>query len=358
MAKFDAKTFNPEAFGKYVDIVPKLKKNELLKSRALRSNEQIRNAFTGQTGVVYATIPMYGRIDGDPLNYDGQTDIEATSTTTFDRSVVVTGRAKAWVERDFSEDITGGADFMGNVARQVSEYWEDVDQDTLLAILDGIFSMSGKSKELFVDNHTYDISGEEQDAAAKVGATTLNTAIQVAAGDNKGKFTMIIMHSAVATNLENLNVLEYLKYTDENGITRQLQLATWNGRSVLIDDSMPLEEVPESAEGAGDAHKAYTSYVLGEGAFDHEDVGVEVPFEMSRDPKVNGGQETLYSRQRKVFAPYGISFTRSKMATNSPTKTELADGTNWVLVHDGGSGAARKYFDHKDVPIVKLVSRG
>lgn len=347
MAKFDAKTFNPEAFGKYVDLVPKTKRNELLKSRALRGNEQIREAFQGQTGVVYATLPMYGRLDGDPLNYDGQTNITATSTTTFDRSVVVIGRAKAWVERDFSEDITGGADFMGNVSRQVSDFWDDVDQDTLLAILKGIFSMSvnaGNTK--FLDTHVEEVDGV-------VSATTLNSAIQKASGDNKGRFSMIIMHSQVATNLENLNVLEYLKYTDENGITRQLQLATWNGKSVMIDDSMPTTVTDEET-----GEVSYTSYILGDGAFDYEDIGAEVPFEMSRDASKNGGEDSLYSRQRKVFAPYGISFTKAAMVTNSPTKAELENGSNWTLVHDGANGQSRKYIDHKAIPIVKLVSQG
>ena len=154
MAKFDAKSFNERAFGKYVDIVPKLKKNELIKSKALQPNTQIKQAFSGQTGVVYATIPMYGRIDGDPLNYDGQTDITATSTTTYERGVVVIGRAKAWVETDFAEDVTGGASFMTNVAKQVAEYWDEVDQDTLLAILEGIFNMTGAGNLKFVDGHT------------------------------------------------------------------------------------------------------------------------------------------------------------------------------------------------------------
>jgi hypothetical protein len=123
MAKFDLKTFNPQAFGKYVDTIPKVRLNGLVKSRALQPNSQIKTAFANQTGIVYATLPIYGRLDGDVLNYDGETDITATSTTTYERSVVVTGRAKAWVERDFSEDITGGAGFMSNVARQVADYW-------------------------------------------------------------------------------------------------------------------------------------------------------------------------------------------------------------------------------------------
>lgn len=352
MAKFDSKTFNPEVFGKYVDLIPKTKKNELIKSRAIRGNKQIRSAFQGQTGVVYATIPMYGRLDGDPLNYDGETDITATSTTTFDRSVVVTGRAKAWVERDFSEDITGGADFMGNVARQVSNYWDEIDQDILLSVLKGVFSMSGNAGNTeFVNKHTYDVNDV-------VGATTLNNAVQQASGDNKNIFNQIIMHSQVATTLENLKVLEYLKYTDENGIERQLQIATWNGRSVLIDDSMPVEEVEVNVgteeEPVMETQTKYVSYILGEGAFDYEDIGAEVPWEMSRDASKNGGQDTLYSRQRKVFSPYGISFTKKQMVTNSPTNAELENGTNWELVHNGESGQNRKYIDHKAIPIVQM----
>lgn len=96
--KFNSKSFNPEAFGRYVERVPKLRKNELVKSRALKGNSEIKNAFSAQTGTHYAILPMYGTLDGEALNYDGNTDITATSTTTFERGVIVVGRAKAWVE--------------------------------------------------------------------------------------------------------------------------------------------------------------------------------------------------------------------------------------------------------------------
>ena len=83
------------------------------------------------------------------------------------------------------------------------------------------------------------------------------------------------MHSAVATNLENLKLLKYMTQTDSNGIERQLTLATWNGRLVLIDDSMPTEEVAAVEESgtkgesgyvaAQEAYTKYTTYVLGDG---------------------------------------------------------------------------------------------
>ncbi len=350
-SKFDSKSFNPQAFGKYIDTIPQLKKNELLKSRALTPNSQIREAFSSQTGTAYAVLPMYGLLDGDVLNYDGQTDITATSTTTYERGVVVTGRAKAWTEMDFSEDITGGAGFMSNVARQVSEYIETVDQNILLSVLKGIFSMTGAKNLDFVNNHTYDITSVGDGIMTP---STLNAAVQKAGGDNKNRFKIAIMHSAVATNLENLNLLSYLKQTDANGIQRDLTLATWNGRAVIIDDSMPVEE---AGEDGGEAK--YTTYVLGEGAFDYENIGAKVPYEMNRDPKTNGGVDTLYVRQRKVYAPYGISYIKKSQVTLSPTDEELENGDNWELVNDGNSNAAkRKYINHKAIPIARIISKG
>lgn len=365
MAKFNAKTFNPEAFAKYMERVPQTRKNELIKSRALRGNSQIRDVFKGQTGTFYATIPMYGTLDGSPVNYDGSTDITAESTVTYDRGVIVIGRAKGFIEADFSEDITGGAGFMDNVANQLGEYWDGVNQDILLSILKGIFSMTGTKNLEFVNGHTYDITadGAEAPAGTLVTASTLNTAIQKASGDKKSIFKISVMHSAIATNLENLKLLKYMTYTDANGIERELELATWNGRIVLIDDNMPTTEVtvPESAPDAGDeyTYTEYTTYVLGEGAFDYEDLSVEVPYEMSRDPKTNGGQTTLYTRQRKCMAPKGISFTKASVATLSPTNAELENGANWTVVHDGNAVAPnRKYYDHKQIPIARIISRG
>ena len=464
-AKFDAKSFNPEAFKYMVKRVPNLKTNELRKCKALVGNPDIRDVFSSQNGTGYARIAMRGLLDGAVVNYDGQTDITASSTKTFEQGVVVIGRAKGWVERDFSYDITGGVDFMQNIAEQVRDYLDAVDQDTLLAILSGVFSMTGDKNAEFVAKHTYDVSGT---SPYTVGATTLNTAINRACGANKKKFALVICHSDVATNLENLNLIDYLKYTDKNGVQRDLGLATWNGKLVLIDDGMPLVKVVTTAETkgvytitigtkaiAGDkisvggveytfhstetsyANKTiaiktskndqaaelkkvleeqfagvftvtasgattvltqviggtgaspavsvtqtdegtlvasiatttagvaevddmtYTTYVLGEGSIFFEDIGAKVPYEMARDAKTNGGQDTLYTRQRKVFAPFGISYEKASQASNSPTDTELAMGANWTLVHSGEVNAAdRSYIDHKAIAIARIISKG
>lgn len=343
--KFDAKSFNPQAFKYKADRIPRTRMNEMRKSRVLTGNPDIRAVFTTQDGTAYARLAMRGLLDGDAVNYDGQTDITATSTKTFEQGVVVVGRAKAWVEKDFSYDITGGQDFMDNVAKQVADYWQDVDQDTLLAILRGVFAMTSTKGAEFVKKHTYEVDGPME-------ATTLNSATAQACGDHKKKFSMIFMHSVVSTNLENLNLLTALKYTDKEGVTRDLTLYTWNGKLVIVDDGMPTEQ-------AEDGSTVYTSYVLGEGTINYEDIGAKVPYEMARDPKTNGGQDTLYTRQRKVFAPFGLSYEKAKQASLSPTDDELADGTNWDLVHSGeATEAERSYVNDKVIAIARIKSKG
>ena len=239
--KFNAKFFNGEVFQKYIDRIPNPRKTELLKSRAIRSRPELASSMRDEVGGNYISTPLKGLISGSvPMNYDGNTDITPSSTETFMQSRVVVGRANAWAELDFSYDITGGEDFMENVAEQINDYWNEIDQDTLVAILKGVFSMTDTQGKKFVTTHTHDVTAL-LNADGKTGvmdATTMNTAIQRASGDQKGKFTLVLMHSVVATNLENLKLLTYLKYNDADGMQRDIGLATLNGRLVLVDDSI------------------------------------------------------------------------------------------------------------------------
>lgn len=404
MAYFDSKAFNEKAFKYTVDNVPSLNMNEIKKSSVLVGNEDIKGMFANQNGAVYGEIAMKAPLSGTANNYDGVTDITADSTTTYSQGVIVTGRSKAWVEKDFSADITG-VPFMDNVATQVAEYVDNLDQNTILAIMKGIFAMTGTQNLKFVNAHTYDISAK---AEGNMGTTTLNTAISEACGVNKRKFKMVFVHSAVATNLENKNLVTQLKYTDDKGVQRDLTLYTWNGRLVLVDDELPTAsfeahyvtclqtdknalkviadtvtvagengaEVEEAAvAGAGEitatdtgitditagsyvcfveAGTYYTTYSFGEGSIYYEELPIVKPYEMDRDALKNGGEDTLIMRQRKCFAPKGISFTKKSMVTNSPTDAELENGTNWSLVNNSSSD----YLDHRHVAICRIISRG
>ncbi len=351
MGLFDSKNFNSEVFQAYVDKTPNLNRNELIKSRAIKQRQDLAGTFKDQVGGNFAVIPITGRIGGTPLNYNGSTDITSKTIKTYTQGRIVVGRADSWVENDFSYDITGGVDFLAQVAQQLGEYWDGVDQNTILSTLKGIFSMTGAANLEFVNGHTYDISANT-DETGKFSATTLNSAMQYAIGDNKAKFTLAIMHSAVSTNLENLKLLSYLKYTDKEGVQRDLALGTLNGRAVLVDDNMPVEEIAASGNDA--AYTKYTTYVLGDGAIEYTNCGVKVPYEVSRNPAKNGGQDLLYGRQRKIFAPYGISWTDSTII--SPTDAQLETGSKWSLANSNET--TKEYFPHKAIPIARIISRG
>jgi len=339
--KFNANKFNPEAFGYSVKRINGLKVNELIKAKALVGNPDIKDTFTAGSSTGYAKVIMRGALDGGAVNYDGSTDINAENTKVFEQGVVVVGRAKGWVEKDFVFD-SGGGDFMDSVARQVAEYKDFIDTGILGSTLKGIFSMTGPENLQFVNEHTHDISGDDG-----ITATALNNAAFKACGVNKKNFTVVLMHSNIATALENLNLLEFMKYTDKDGITREIQLGTWSGKLVIVDDTLPVEV-------DDDDNKLYTTYILGEGAFAYEDVGVKNSYELARDAKTNGGEDTLYMRQRKVFAPYGISYEKQMQASVSPCDDELSNGENWELVNV----ELTDYIDHKKIPIARIISKG
>ena len=359
--KFDSKSFNPPAFGAYVNRIPNTTKTELAKSGAVGANEQARGALSNQTGALYARVPYFGRISGDTSqNNDGATNINSTATTTYEQGFVVARRMDAWTERNFSTNITAGVNFMDNVAAQIADYKMEVKQAMLLAILSGVFAMSTSTgsaiqksaAKAFLDSHVYDITGKTGDEAV-VGAATLNAAMQQACGDNKSVFKLVIMHSAVATNLENLRLLKYMTYTDEDGIQRDLSLGTWNGRLVLVDDGMPTEDVAEDQSKNIPAYTKYTTYVLGEGSIILDDIGDAVPYEMSRDPKTNGGQDTLYVRDGFICGVQGISFEKPSSITASATNDDLSAGANWSIINDG-----KKAIPHKSIALAKIVSKG
>lgn len=329
---FDKTYFNPTVFEKYVDTIERERTNELLQSAAIVKRDDLKARMQEQVGGNIIVTPISGILTGDADNYDGQTDITSDSTTTFYQKRVVIGRAHSWTEKDFAFDITGGHDPMQSVANQILDWWADLKQDSLLAILEGIFKMSKAKDKKFVDKHTY-----EDDS---FGQVTLNNALQKAFGSKKNKFALAIMNSTVSTQLENLQLVHYAKYTDERGIERPMALGILNGRPVIIDDSLPVN---------GDK---FISYILGKGAFEYTEAGAKVPYETDRDPAKNGGEDTLYTRDRWCFAPRGISFTEASMASLSPTDKELADGANWEVVSDPDG----KTIPLNQIPIARVIT--
>lgn len=387
---FNKKYFNERAFGAYYDTVPKERLNLLIKSGILQGNQRIRELFSSQTGSEYGIIPMTGRLKGKPVNYDGQTKYgDAKTLPTYKQGVIVIGRKDKFYEDDFTYDVTSGKDFMSQIADQLSDYWDTAWEDILMIITKAIFGITSDAGKEFTEKHTYDISGETN---SSIEETTLNTALQKACGDRRRKFAVVIANSTIVTNLEGKKLIQNLRYTDPNGIERELNLYTWNGKTVIEYDEITEEyEIvyakttdtaltegktyyTKSGTGTNAKYTAvetpvvgsianyyeaslsetpkYVTYVFGKGAFDYENIGAKVPHEMDRD--ADDDRDYLYERQRKVFMPHGISYLMTNQVTDSPSDEELADVSNWDLV----KGSDGKYYDHKEIAIARIISKG
>ena len=346
MESYRGKIFNEEAFEQYTKKLPSTKENSLIKNGLFKNVNKYKGKFASQTGGFAIVEPIEGRIGGTPVNYDGNTDIpKGAERDTFFQRKIAYGRANSWGEYDFSADITN-KNFMAE-AQEVKDYWDEQRQTTVLAILEGIFGMTGGVNGQFVSKHTYDITAT---ANPELSADALNRASQKALGDKKAKLDVIFMHSAVSTNLEGLNLINFLKYTDSDGIEKDLTIGTFNGRLVVVDDEMPV-----TSDSTGEI---YTSYVFQRQFFEYENLGVvsNKAIELARDPYLKGGKNDLISRIREIIVPMYISYKGTDAI--SPENTDFATGSNWELVNNAKVGDNKVYVDDKLIPLARVISRG
>lgn len=321
----------------------------LLNCGAMQNNETIKRLIS--TGSDLYTIPFYNLIGGTPDNYDGVDDIEMSVPDAASQTGVVYGRAHSWKDKDFIHDFNSGADPTKQIATQVAKYWQHRRQETLLAIINGIFAQADDTS-VFWDAwqlHTLDISTEAASVADANNLTdaTAAEAVQQAVGDFGSIFTMAVMHSKVATNLAKLQLLAYRKYTDIFGIQRTIGLADYNGMTVVVDDGVP---VASSATASG--AKEYTTYLFGTGAFQFAPAPVKSPIEVGRERLKEGGYDYLVTRLRETIHPNGFSFTPPVAGyTHSPTNAQLGQGatstSNWSIVTNP-----------KTVPVARIISNG
>lgn len=311
----------------------------LLNSGALVEDATIRGLI--RNGSNLYTIPFYNVLGGEEDNYDGQTDITETEHSGASQSGVVYGRAHSWADRDFVHDFNSGADPMRSIVAQTSHFWAKKKQARMIKILTAVFGITGNDKW---DLHTLNIASTTSTAsdANKVDAASAADAMQQANGDNAGVYSIAVMHSKVAANLAKQQLLQYRKYTDPMGIERIVNIADWNGLTVIVDDG-----VPTAASGTATGEMNYTTYLFGRGALLGASAPVKTPVETGRERKKYGGYDYLINRLRETIHPNGFSWTMDMASVSSPTDDNLGNTSNWKLVADP-----------KLIPMARLITNG
>lgn len=305
----------------------------LLTSGVMKSDAQLASIISNGSNQFMARY--YKKLDDSKAMqiYNGEDNIDFDEIDGGEYKWAVYGRMKGWQARQFVDDFTG-TDQMGYIISQIGLYRSKQRQALLIKMLEGLFKIQTPEGWKL---HTTDISvTDSANETNELGAGTIYQAITKACGDNADGFKVVVMHSAIAAKLNVLKLLEFDKYTDNNGITTDLRTATFNGMRVIINDNVPV---------TSETSPQYTTYVLGEGAFGYASAPVSHPIEMDRDPVTNGGVDKIMFRMRECIVPYGFSWKGDVLTDVGIPDSELIKSDNYEL-----------FEDHKTIKLVKIVS--
>lgn len=303
--------FDEELFALEFENQPNLLRDAMVSSGAMVEDAYIGSLIANGSNLY--TFPFYNELaDEDEDNYDGQTDMTSSEISGSSQSGVVFGRMKAWQAPQFAADITT-AHPLAAIAARINPWYVHQTQKRIIGITDAVLGVAD------VEDHAV--------TKANLDENTLSDVTQEIWGDAKDNIAMAIMHSAVAQEFEDLNRANYLKYTDANGMTREVRTITVNGILCIIDDGMP------STAGSDKTAATYDTYFYGVGALRHASAPVTQPIETWRDPVKNGGVDFIGTRRRETIHPNGFSFKKPADMSDSPTNAQLFATANWELAY-------------------------
>jgi len=195
-------------------------------------------------------------------------------------------------------------------------------------MLDGIFASNkaNNNGDLILDVSKEDGTGETASGEVFLEAAQL-------LGDAKERFTAIAMHSRVHTNLQKLQLIEYLPESEID-----VGFGTYMGKTIIVDDTLPV--VDGSTSG-----KKYTSYLFASGAVGYVAGRPKVPTETDRNTLK--GEDILINRQKFIMHVRGFKWTEASVVGEMPTLDEIAKAENYYRV-----------YDKKKIRVVKVVTNG
>lgn len=282
------------------------------------------------------TIPWWVDLDASiEPNYsnDVYTDIAVPLSVT---SASMQARAaylnEGWNAMNLVKNITN-QDPLEFVASRLTNYWQRQAQRRAIATTIGVYN----------DNVANDGGDMVIDAGGTINAAAIIRA-KATMGDYSGQLgglSVIAMHSAVQTELQILNLIDFTPLADQIP-----EFGRFQGMRVVVDDSMPVIGTGETAK--------YLSVIFGPGALGYAEEQGEDDVEYDREPARGngGGTETLWTRRNFVIHPLGYSFL-SATITGTPGTTrpvsanwaDLALATNW-----------ERKFNRKQVPLAFVTS--
>lgn len=292
----------PEIFTPYV-IEKTAEKSRILQSGIAVANPKLNELVTA--GGLTMNMPFWQDLTGDDEVLSDESPLTPGKIGAEKDIACLLMRGKAWGANELAGALAGD-DPMAAIGDRVSDYWARQEQKILVAVLKGAFA----STEM--QDHVLDKSEQKIDGNMVLDAKQL-------LGDNAESLQAIMMHSAVYTELQKQNLIEYTTTQGPSG--SPITIPTYLTYNVIVDDGMPVDE------------GVYTTYLFARGSIGRgEGTPVSLtPTETDRDSLA--GEDYLINRRALVMHPMGIKWI-GEAAGVTPTNAELATGTNWKRVYE------------------------
>lgn len=297
----------PEIFTPYV-IEKTAEKSRILTSGIAIANPKLNELVTA--GGTTMQMPYWKDLTGDDEVLSDQNPLTPGKIGADKDIACLLLRGRAWGANELAGALAGD-DPMAAIADRVSDYWARREQAILVSVLTGVFASASMANHI-ADKSTQTISGNMVLDAKQL------------LGDSADQLQAIMMHSAVYTELQKQNLIQYTTTSDG-----KITIPTYLTYQVIVDDGMPVQTVGEGAS----AYKVYTTYLFAKGSIGRgEGTPVSLtPTETDRDSLA--GEDFLINRRALVMHPMGVKWIGTPAGV-TPSNAELATGTNWQRVYE------------------------
>lgn len=271
-------------------------------------------------------VPFYKQLEDVEPNYSNDDPDDVSTPQKMGGGVQVARKVfmnQSWSAMDMARELAL-KDPLDGLVSKIGTYWATQMQRRTIQSLVGVLE-ANKAQATAPADMVFSVATDAAlpiTAGEKISGDVVLAAKQTV-GDAAGVLTSIALHSALHTQLQTANLIEYVI----DPVTG-LEYQTYLGYRVIIDDALPAV--------MGTNRITFTSVLFGAGALSWGFDGGRMPSEVTRKAESGkgSGQEIVFSRRQDIIHPSGFAFTSSAVVGESPTLAELADPDNWKRVYE------------------------
>ena len=307
------------------------------------SGAVIRNPLIDQfanSGGKMIHIPFWNDIDPNvEPNYSSDDPAQLSTPGKINSGEQVSRIAylnKSMSAADLVSELAG-SDPMQRIRNRFGTYWVRQWQRRVLATAVGLWleNVANDSGDMVID-----ISIQDGNNAGAGNVFNRSAFVDAAftMGDLADTVRAIAVHSIVYKRMTDNDDIEFIP--DSKG---QLTIPTYLGRTVIVDDGMPV--IAGTTSGF-----RYVSILFGAAAVGYGEGNPRVPAEIFRHPDQGngGGVETLYERKTWIVHPGGYKWNEATLDGGvSPALSDLRKPARWTRV-----------VPRKNVPLAFLITNG